>query len=224
MSACTDRVSPPRTAVRTDSPTTSVVATRASPIIRADAVDAVRRGLRTALRAATRDGTPDPRNGAPIAATTGPDRKRATPATPRNTSSAPSATPCTLGSTGSGGRPSARPATMRPATRSREPNTGRPRPRRDGVASIAEIAAIGGTDVARRIGPMTETTVTPTPTTTARTTVRGSTTTSSSGSCTPHATTRRCIPIPSPMPARTPRSDAAAPTSTPSTSTDAATW
>ena len=85
------------------------------------------------------------------------------------------------------------------------------------------IAATGGTAVARRAGPTTDTAVTPRPTATPATAVRGSNTTESSGSATPSATISRWRPMPSRTPSPRPSADAAAPTTSPSPITEAAT-
>ena len=72
-------------------------------------------------------------------------------------------------------------------------------------------AAIGGTRVARRAGPITAATVTTTPTTSAATMVRGRTSMPAAGSPKPIASNSRRIPHAMPMPARRPTTDAITP-------------
>ena len=143
-----------------DAASTPPAATSASPIIRADAVAAVRRGLRRAFSRASRPIDPQRRGSTlPMPPTTGRLRNGLSIAAPRKMPSAPTPThrmPALPT------RPAAMPAT--PAART--DGAQRPPRRRSeeaGRATSSRIAATGGMCVARRAGATADATVTTTP-------------------------------------------------------------
>lgn len=141
MSTC------PETDAFADELITLIALTSARPIISADAVAAVRRGLRRAFLVASRPGV---RNsfgyGAPSTRTTGRLITGASMATPTNTSAAPAP------STAMGALLSPSPDSTAPATVTIEPTISRIRSDRCGIATSSRIAATGGTFAARRAG------------------------------------------------------------------------
>ena len=151
----------------TEEPRTPPAATSASPTMSADAVAAVRRGLRRAFSRESRPVVPQIRgSGRPMAATAGRLANGLSPATPRKTRSAPMPTQRMPAS-------ASRPAAMLAMPRPRTATPTRARRRRDdsGRATSSRRAAIGGILVARRAGPIAATTVTTMPTRKAHITV-----------------------------------------------------
>ena len=137
----------PATDAFADELITLIALTRASPIISADAVAAVRRGFRRAFLVASRPGVRNSwGNGRPSARTTGRLMTGASMATPRNTIAAP--TP----SSAIGPPSSPMPGSTAPATVTSDPTTSRIRIERCGIATSSRIAATGGTFAARRAG------------------------------------------------------------------------
>ena len=146
-----------------DAPNVAVRPTSASPITSADAVIAVRRGLRIALARASAPGGPKRRNGAPMARTAGRATAGSSITTPTSTPNAPNATTCTWSKMPLTSRARASPydeqrAPRRPARPVRPRRDGRSRrPRGSGTSAIA---ATGGTRAARTAGIAAATTVT----------------------------------------------------------------
>jgi hypothetical protein len=162
---------------RTDEFSTRKKATRPTPIIRAKAVDAERRGLRTALSRASSPDTPRSRaTGAPSTRATG-------RASTGLISSMPASTPNTPMPTYAGVVPRA-PATTRNRDRARitTPRTSRTRERALVSTATSRMAARGGTRDARQAGMSAENRVTRMPTARPAITERGRIASDESGS------------------------------------------
>ncbi len=198
------------TEARADAPKVAVSPTSASPMTSADAVMAVRRGLRIALARASTPGGPKRRSGAPSACTAGRTTAGSRNTTPTSTANAPSATTCTWSRIPLTSRARASPYTRSaPPPTSTSPPSTRRRPKPPTARSgMSAIAATGGTRAARTAGIAAATTVTRTPTTSDTTIVRPSTTVVVAGRSRPSSRSRSSRPWPSRIPIPSPITDA----------------
>ena len=193
------------TASRTDAANTVTNATRPTPIISADAVAAVRRGLRTAFSRASEPATPRRRvSGRPNAWQIGPATAGPRTARARKPTSAPSprtrnpSPPCRAP------RVTSAAATARPTA----PAIARPMVLVVRSTSRSRSAASGEMVAARRPGIAADTVVTTTPTRTATTMVRAATTLPIVGSRNPSPASSDFNVWATPSPASTPTADA----------------
>ena len=169
-----------------DAANTVMNATRPTPIISADAVAALRRGLRAAFSRATVPAIPRRRgSGAPSTLVNGRASTGPSTATPTNTSSAPRPT----GAIAPPDRPMAMNAA--PTTVTTVPMTARRTEVPVRSTDTSRMAAIGATLAARRAGMYAASTVTTVPTTIEITIVLELTTVPPAGSCEPEAGERR---------------------------------
>ena len=215
-SSCTT----PATEAVADDASTDTVPTRASPIIRALAVAAVRRGLRRPLRRASRPTAP-PANGAVSTQRTGLDTAGLAAATPRKTATRPA--PSTT--SGCWSTVSVRTSAMAvpPAAASRSPSSARALMATVGSAWSSRIAATGATEEARRAGRTAARAVTTTPTNSVAPMVRGLT--GRPDRSRPNSVLMSCCsPAARPIPAPRPATEPTRPTSNDSPSTDRVTW
>jgi len=207
-----------------DSPTTPAIATNASPIIRAPAVDDVRRGLRAAFSRANWPGIPNRRwMGQPIVRAARLANAGDKTVVPMNTRIAPRAMNVTSGMVSNPpNSPSPRDtvpiATMRPPMRIRRPRLLLVR------RGAALRAAMGEIRRARRAGDMDETMVTPNPTTIAKMIVRTRNSIGPSGSANPPWRSRNRSRRASPIPAMRPTTVLITPTIAASPMTERDTW
>ena len=142
-----------------DAPKTAIAETRASPTISADAVCAVRRGLRMEFSRPSLPATPNKAaRGRPTAPESGRARAGASMATPTKNPTAPRPTSWIAGFE----RPT--PSATPPRTATEAPHAKRRRKDTSPEACPSLIAATGGIRTARRAGLIAATTVTPTPT------------------------------------------------------------
>ena len=189
--------------------------TSATPIMSAAAVDAVRRGLRTAFSRASRPGMPRQRgSGAPMARPTGRAITGPSTATPMNRANTPRPTSWIPPSPNSptGARPRRAPRSRR---RSRCAGRGAATPPRSRAAPPS-----GRSRAARRAGSRAATNVTITPSAIEITNVDGLITRSDVGTSKPNAPITARSPIARPRPTPTPTIDATNPTRNASPSTD----
>ena len=189
--------------------------TRATPIISAAAVLAVRFGVRIAFSRPNVPLTPPNRAiGAPMIRAAGRASTGASTATAMKVTRAPSPTSAMV--------PPLRPATSEPtpATRIELPTTIRRRELAARSMATARIAAIGGMRPARRAGMTADTSVTTVPIAKHRAIVLIVTTTGPAGISIPKAASRAFNSLATPMPATTPAIDEISPTTVASRSTD----
>ena len=212
---------------RIEAANTAATVISATPIIRAEAAAAVRRGLRTVFSWASLPVMLDSRaNGAASHLVSNGAASGLNVVTPRTVRRAASPT---VAITGWPGSPmSAKRVPKRspiPRTRSPAPNMARfvSDPRRLGVAS-ARIASTGATRLALLAGINAEIKVTPVPTRIATTTVRRESCSEVEGRDKPAASSSDLSPIASNRPSPTPITDAAVPTINASTRTIRVTW
>ena len=131
-----------------DWPSTAIVVTRARPIISADAVAAVRRGLRRAFSLASRPTVPNTRGYPPaIAVTMGLPMTGLSSATPMKTASTPPPSGCRPPSNANAQIIRPAPTTVSPA-----PPISLRRIDDSGIETSSRIAATGGTLAALRAG------------------------------------------------------------------------
>ncbi len=207
----------------TDWAVTAMNPTSATPTITAEAVDAVRFGLRRAFSRASRPSTPNNRGrGAPSSG--GQRRPDCRPQDDRRNRAPPSApTPSTWRLPPS---PPKRPMYTRtaPVSSRAEPATAR----RFEVAALSiprsRMAATGAIVAARRAGRMAATRVMSVPTAIEEMTADAGTTRGVSGPAKPMLRSRALSPIARPIPQRTPTADATSPTTTASLRTEPTTW
>ncbi len=189
--------------------------TSARPTIKAEAVWAVRRGLRMEFSRPNRPDMPSSRlRGRPITLDIGRATAGARRATPTKISTAPNPTSAIAG-------------TMSPAARAAIPPRVMPDPqvkrRRRGISystCCSETASTGAIRTARRAGPMAETIVTPTPTTRQTITVRASKAIGPDGNVTPNPLKSASRPSAARTPSPKPISDDTRPTIAASSNTD----
>lgn len=195
---------------------------RVSPIISAEAVAAVRRGLRTEFWRASLPETPKALRSGDAAAISGRDSSGVRMKTPMMSRTAPRP----MGACPS--EPSivvAARTTAMPAALNSAPSV--LRSTRDLVVAFActlLIAATGGIFAARRPGSQAASMVMTMPTTRALTIVPGEMTSGPSGTVAPRVFMRERRPAPTPMPATSPVTPAIAPTTKASMSTERVTW
>ncbi|GIV00261.1 MAG: hypothetical protein KatS3mg014_1876 [Actinomycetota bacterium] len=198
------------------------IVTSARPIMSAEAVAAVRLGLRIAFSRPSRAGIPSPATGRPSRRAAGRATSGERLATPRNTRAAPAPT-SSAALDDAPERPY--PSGSRPPTVTAVPSATRRRNEPpDGVARPSRSASTGATRPARRAGTTDATRVTAVPARSDTTTVRGRTWSPVPGRSTPKASSRTRRPAPMPTPAPTPTAEARRPTIPASSSTDAVTW
>ena len=192
---------------------TDTSVTSASPIISADAVDAVRCGFRRELSRARKPATPPIFvAGQPSAPASGGTRRIESSATPKKTSSAPPSmkrSTCVVPRSGAN-RPTSRPANPSSVSRidaGRRKRTKRP----SGRVAPSRTAAIGGTRVARIAGRRLASTVTTMPTISATTIVRVSKVRPLFGSVKPTASKSLNSPFASARPRKSPTTEASVP-------------
>ena len=192
----------------------------------ADAVAAVRRGLRVALPRASTPVTPNASAGRPIASASGRANVASIRMTPKNTISAPTATSqislTTLGALRVFVRPYA--STGSPRAMNASPNAARTLNGFGAGGGTSSIAAIGGMRAARTAGMTEEPTVTTSPTPMATTTVRASSTVGPSGTLKPKAPSSASRPSAARRPSPTPITDDTRPTTADSARTATTTW
>jgi hypothetical protein len=197
-------------------PMTVRPAIRVRPVVSADAVAAVRRGLRRAFWPASVPQTPNRRSTGPAAAMTGRDSSGVRTNTPVSSATAPRAS-------------HALPSTIvvavttrtNPPAASTEPMVSRTtRLRAVAGAYPLLIAATGGIRAAYRAGTQVARTVTPTPMTRAAMTVAAPTTSGPSGSVRSVAYRMPRTPAPTPTPIARPATEATRPTVAASASTE----
>ncbi len=194
--------------------------TTATPIMRAEAVPAVRRGLRTALRRAS---VPDTPRRAAAGAPSRPAAGRAATGPSRTTPTTVARAPRPVSEIS----PSPRvPAKTRPtpAAVSAAPAAARSRELADRSTAASRRAASGAVRAARTAGPRLASSVTTTPTTAAVTTLAVPTTSCDVGMAMPAASIRAMRPVARPMPAAIPAADATIPVASASTVIDRSTW
>ncbi len=199
----------------------ATIATSPNPIISADAVEAVRRGLRMAFSRPSLPWTPSPRMGAPIAAAIGLATKGDRMAIPTNVAAAPAPMRAPAFE-GVPNRPYRRAATP-PAVTRRPTTSRRPHDPAVVVSCDSRRACTGATLAARRAGRIEEKTVTTVPTSSATTIVRGSSWVDVLGRSMLNAERSPWSPMAIPIPATIPRTEANSPTANASTITDVST-
>ncbi len=146
-----------------DWPSTEKALTSARPIINADAVDALRRGLRMAFSRPSRPVAPNRAgSGLPMTLVTGRASSGERVDTPRKASPAPMPTTAAAPLPLAVVRPST--SSAAPMSASAPPATPRIRSERAGSTKVSRIAATGGTDAALRAGTNAATAVTMIPT------------------------------------------------------------
>ena len=188
-----------------------------TPIMSAAAVDAVRRGLRTAFCRARRPVTPlNLTTGAPITRLIGPAMIGPSTATPRKVSMAP---PPTIASPLLRWPNSPRKSTATPPPRTRSPRIVRRRELPARSTAVVRRAAMGGTREARRAGATATTRVTPIPAMSATTIERPLTTVPLAGMPKPTAPSRLFRPTANATPSTRPSTAEMMPTTSASPST-----
>ena len=198
-----------------DAANTVMNATRPMPIINADAVAEVRRGLRVAFSRAIVPAIPRKRgSGEPISRANGRAMTGPSTATPTNTARAPSAT----GPTPPPDKPMARNAA--PNSITTVPMTARRTDVPVRSTATSRSAAIGATFPALRAGKYAASTVTIVPTTIEMTIVLGFTTVPVAGSLKPNAVNALAMPLAVAIPAATPIAEANSPVSTDSSTSE----
>jgi hypothetical protein len=185
---------------------TVTIATRPSPTISADAVEAVRRGLRFAFSVPSLPTTP--RNARPNTADSGRDTNGDRLATPTKVSAAP---PPTIASSFGTSTNRPRPSKVAPPAATTDPKITR-RVRAAGGATPSRSASTGATRDARRAGAREATTVTTVPTASEATTVRTAITDAVPASSSPNASNSRRSVWASRIPAPRPSAEATTPT------------
>ena len=212
-SAVVELFSRPENESFSDAENTPMLTTKVRPIIRAVAVDAVRRGLRIAFCRARSPGTPRSRSGQPIAAASGRAATGARVMTPIRAAGTPSPSSLELPSPYS-----ALSTAATPPTSIREPITSRffDGGREPGVASRS--ASTGSTLVARRAGTSAATRVTRVPTMIETQMVRGSICIEVVGRLKPRKAINQFSPLATPIPRTTPTAEAPTPSSSASPS------
>ena len=209
-----------RPAASTDTSVTS-----ASPIIRADAVEAVRAGLRIALPRARLPATPPIRvAGQPSTAASGGTSVFASIATPTNMAAAP--TPIASRRWVVESDPTNRPISMRPSAAATvtAADTVLKRAKRDGASTApSRTAEMGGTRVARSAGRSAAISVITTPTSSETMIVRVANTVAACGRSIPNDTNREFRPFARPRPRNSPATAATAPITSASTITERST-
>ncbi len=194
------------------------------PKVSANAVAAVRRGLRTAL---VRASVPIRPNGRPM---TWPSGRITRPDSSGDSNSAPMPTrtsPSPMSAAPLPAEEDIAPSAVTPAPTARKTAPMMLRRRvaaAVGVANSSRIAATGGIEDARRAGAYADSSVTPVPTTTATITVRTASTIEPDGSPTLSASSRVRNPNASPTPPATPTALPATPMIPASSSTERRTW
>src|SRR5918996_894469 len=203
-----------------EAPKTATNTTRPRPIISADAVAAVRRGLRIAFSRASLPGTPSARTGTPIVAATGLAISGVSIAMPMNVNATPAPTSWSALS----GVPNS-PYTRRPTptASTMAPLTSRNRSDRPGRSCASRSASIGAIRAARRAGTTAATTVMIVPTTMETITVRSWITVPDEGRSMPSEDSAPFRPMAIPMPKTIPMAEAATPTMNASATTVAST-
>src|SRR4051812_30370080 len=202
-----------------DAANTETNATSPRPIISADAVDAVRRGLRLAFSSPSRP-VAVRRNGRPMTAAKPRANNGDSVATPRNVSAAPSPT----STPGFDAPPNkADEIAAMPSASTTPPMMTRLRIDESGV-ELSRSASIGATRDARRDGTHAATTVTPIPTISDTTTVRVSIASAVGGSLRPSAPSSALSPNARTTPSPMPRTEPISPTANDSSSTEVRTW
>src|ERR671910_2922592 len=191
--------------------------TRPTPIIRAEAVRAVRFGFRIALRVASSPLSPRIRSGMPNTLATGRASTGPSTDTPTNVTSAPTPT-----SAISPPRPASSAAT--PTAVMAVPTTARRTEPAERSTSTSRSAANGAILAALRAGSHADSTVTISPTANDRAIALGEITVAPSGMSKPNADISRLRPEATPMPAARPAPDESAPMTTASMSTERFTW
>ena len=191
----------------------------ATPTISADAVAAVRRGLRSALSRASRP--PTPRSAAIGAPSTVAAGRTATGPRTMNPASVPTAPAIAAASP-----PPAAPAITAPAPPaiSRKPDTERAWDIRAGSAASSRRAASGGTREARSAGSTPASTVAATPTATASTELDARSTRPPAGSAKPKPSKTPLSSVAMPMPPAHPATEPTSPTTRVSASPATASW
>ncbi len=203
----------------TDAPNTAMTETKASPTIKAEAVWAVRRGLRMEFSRPRRPDTPSRRaSGRPITLDIGRATAGARRATPTKISSAPIPTSAMAGLVSPTARASA------PSRVIAAPQVKRRRMEISCSPCCSDTASTGAMRTARRAGLMAETTVTPTPTTRQTMTVRGSKAIGPEGRVTPKPLSSASSPMAASTPRPRPINDETKPTMAASPITDRKTW
>ena len=179
-----------------EAPKTEMTETRASPTMSAEAVCAVRKGLRMEFSRPSRPDTPSNRaKGRPMTPAIGLARAGARRATPMKMRTAPRPTSAMAGFV------SPKASATAPSSVTTPPRVKRRLSEISVGAPWSDTAATGAIRTARRAGPMADTTVTPTPTSRHTTTVRVSKTSGPDGRVTPNPFSRASRP----SAARTPR-------------------
>ena len=206
-----------------DVPATNTVVTRARPIMRAEAARAVRWGVRTALARARRPEMDSAAKGRPRTEDTGTASSGLSEAVPTNTSTAPTARVPKTGTAPSNTNRASTTATI-PTPRSTPPVTHRRRPPDSSTAGPSRRAATGGTEAARRAGNQADSSVTGIPTTSAAITVRAVSCSVSSGRVNPPAASSACSATAISSPNPIPTTDATAPMSPASSTTEPTIW
>ena len=200
--------------------------TSASPIIRADAVDAVRCGFRMALpRASSPADPPILVAGQPSTRASGGTSVFASIATPTNTAAAPTpraSSRCVVESPWTNS-PTSMSATAPPIVSSAAVTLKRAK-REVGSTAPSRTAEIGGTRVARIAGRSAASSVTRIPTTSATTIVRVANTVPACGRSIPKWTKSAFSPFARPSPRKRPVIEARIPITSASSSTDISTW
>ena len=200
--------------------------TSASPIISADAVEAVRAGFRVALSRARIPGAPPiDRAGAPSTAASGRTTLGAFIETPKKSSSTPSPSSSSRGPVAIP-LPSAPSETIAIAIASTTSEVTVPylAQRDGGNTEPSRTAAIGGTRVARRAGRMLANSVTSVPTSSETTTVRVAKTVEPCGRSIPILTNSQFSNFASPRPRKSPITEPTRPITNASITTDHSTW
>src|SRR5579872_6148043 len=203
----------------TDAPNTAMADTSASPTSSAEAVWAVRRGLRIEFSRPNLPDMPSRRaRGRPRTLDMGRANTGDSMVMPTKMARAPRPTNWIAGADS----PAASAAT--PARKNTDPTTMRRRDDTPWSATWSTRAATGGIRTARRAGLMAETRVTPTPTRSATTTVRPSKMSEPDGRLMPKPLNRASSPKAASTPSPNPMSDATNPVRPASSSTERKTW
>ena len=202
-----------------EAPKTDIAATRARPTMSAEAVWAVRRGLRIEFSRPSLPGSPRTRaSGRPITLDSGRARAGASTAVPMKMATAPRPTSPMAGLASP---MASKPTPIRAST---APRMNRRRSEAVGPDWRSSSAATGGMRTAPRAGPKAATTVTPTPTSSPTSTVRGSKTRGPGGSVIPNPRSSACSPSAASTPRPRPIAEETSPVRAASPSTDRNTW
>ena len=204
-----------------DEPSIPIALTSATPRVRANAVVAVRVGVRREFSAASLpiapNGQPTTR---PMRGTTGREAAGEARNTPTNTATAPIPTTMARSRVSSESHATPTTAAATPAASTAAPATVRALSEPRAPAADALIAATGGTEPARRAGAHAESTVTRTPTTTGTTSPVAVMPSPPPTPSTPRADIAATMRATSPMPSPTPSAEPTRPSTTASPTTE----